>query len=166
MWIFGGADSAGGITNATYNGCNIATDAIIVSVNYRVGPLGWLALPSAGIMGNFGLQDQLLALQWVQDNIESFGGNKVSPTRVLNRRIRTNSLQDQILLFGQSAGAINAYALSSLPQAPSLIKAVILESGGGKTYKTVQAVQPIVASIVESLGCNVTDVSIRSESEP
>lgn len=52
--------------------------AVMVSVNYRVGPLGWLAVQEAGIGGNFGLQDILLALQWVQDNIAAFGGDPVS----------------------------------------------------------------------------------------
>lgn len=62
-----------------YNGCELAaTDVVIVSVNYRLGPFGWLSLLSANLTGNFGLQDQLLALQWVQDNIADFGGDPVS----------------------------------------------------------------------------------------
>ena len=78
VWIFGGSDAAGGIADGMYNGCNLATDAIVVTINYRLGPFGWLSLLSANLTGNYGLQDQLLALQWVQDNVASFGGDPVS----------------------------------------------------------------------------------------
>lgn len=78
MWIYGGGNDAGSISDALYNGCNLATDSIVVSINYRLGPLGYLALQNAGIAGNMGIQDILLGLQWVQDNIEAFGGDKVS----------------------------------------------------------------------------------------
>ena len=49
----------------------------MVGINYRVGPLGFLALQTAGIQGNMGIQDILLGLQWVQDNIAAFGGDPV-----------------------------------------------------------------------------------------
>ena len=78
VWIYGGGNTAGSISDPTYNGCNLATDSIVVSINYRLGPLGFLALDSAGIGGNFGIQDQLLGLSWVQKNIQAFGGDPVS----------------------------------------------------------------------------------------
>ena len=78
VWLYGGSNESGGTSDPLYNGCNLATDAIVVSVNYRVGPLGWLALNSAGLKANNGLRDQLLALQWMQDNIAAFGGDPVS----------------------------------------------------------------------------------------
>lgn len=77
IWIFGGSDEAGGISNAMYTGCYAAENAIQVNINYRVGPLGFLAAEKAGIRGNFGIQDQLLALEWIKANIESFGGDPV-----------------------------------------------------------------------------------------
>lgn len=78
MWIYGGSETAGGISDPLYNGCNLAAaGTIVVSVAYRLGPLGWLALANAGIQGNFGIQDILLGLQWVQSNIASFGGDPV-----------------------------------------------------------------------------------------
>ena len=78
IWIYGGGEQDGGISNALYNGCNVAADgAILVSINYRLGSLGFLALDSAGIDGNFGIQDILLGLQWVQSNIAAFGGDTV-----------------------------------------------------------------------------------------
>lgn len=89
MWIYGGGNTAGSISDPTYNGCNLATDSIVVSINYRLGPLGFLALDSAGIGGNFGIQDQLLGLSWVQENIKAFGGDPVSLQigRPLPRRV-------------------------------------------------------------------------------
>lgn len=78
MWVFGGGNTAGSISDPTYNGCNLATDSIVVSINYRLGPLGFLALDSFGIGGNFGTQDQLLGLNWIQNNIRAFGGDPVS----------------------------------------------------------------------------------------
>ncbi|GFP53143.1 fumonisin B1 esterase [Trichoderma asperellum] len=78
VWIFGGSDEAGGISNAMYTGCYAAENTIQVNINYRVGPLGFLAAEEAGIRGNFGIQDQLLALKWIKANIESFGGDPFS----------------------------------------------------------------------------------------
>lgn len=79
VWIYGGSETAGGISDPLYDGCNLAMDnTLVVSINYRLGPLGWLALQSAGIGGNMGLQDILLGLSWVQSNIAAFGGDPVS----------------------------------------------------------------------------------------
>lgn len=78
VWIYGGGDQAGGIQNAMYDGCNLAAhDTLVVAINYRLGPLGFLALNSAGIAGNFGIEDIILGLEWVQSNIVKFGGNPV-----------------------------------------------------------------------------------------
>ncbi|PMD31049.1 alpha/beta-hydrolase [Hyaloscypha variabilis F] len=87
-WVFGGAGVAGGISDPLYDGCNLASDSIVVSINYRVGPLGFLSLPSAGIQGNMAVQDVILGLEWIQTNIASFGGD---PRKVL--------------VFGQANGA-------------------------------------------------------------
>lgn len=93
MWLYGGSNESGGISDPLYDGCNLATDAILVSVNYRLGPLGWLALDSAGLKANNALLDQLLALQWVQDNIAAFGGDPVSLSFSLDSMvINTRSL--------------------------------------------------------------------------
>lgn len=79
VFIYGGAESSGGISDPLYNGCNLAkAGTVFVTINYRLGTLGFLALESAGIAGNFGIQDILLGLQWVQDNIAAFGGDPVS----------------------------------------------------------------------------------------
>ncbi|KAF8859600.1 alpha/beta-hydrolase [Acephala macrosclerotiorum] len=110
VWVYEGSDNAGGISQPLYNGCNLASggDSIGLSVNYRPDSLGFLALKSAGVEGNIGIQDILLTLQWIQDNIATFGGEK-------------------------SAGSYNIYSIASLPQAPSLINYVIRESPGGRS---------------------------------
>jgi carboxylesterase type B len=79
FWIHGGFELAGSISDPLYDGCNLATDALVVSAAYRLGSLGFMALDSAGIGGNMGVQDLLQALQWVQANIAAFGGDPASP---------------------------------------------------------------------------------------
>lgn len=130
-----------GISNPTYTGCTAATSTIQVSVNYRVGPLGFLSLPSLNISGNQGIQDQLLGLQWVQDNVAAFGGD---PSKVL--------------LFGQSAGAFDTFVLSSLPQAPQLMSAAILQSGAGNNLSTTEQARPQSEAFVKGLNCSTTDL--------
>jgi carboxylesterase type B len=78
VWIYGGGGYVGSSSDPLYNGCGIATNAIVVSMNYRLGPLGWLTLGApANFAGNYGILDVLMALQWVQENIASFDGNNV-----------------------------------------------------------------------------------------
>jgi len=62
-----------------YDGCNLAAhDTLLVAISYRLGPIGYLTLDGAGISGNFGIQDLVLGLEWVQSNIAAFGGDPVS----------------------------------------------------------------------------------------
>ncbi|KEF51614.1 uncharacterized protein A1O9_12249 [Exophiala aquamarina CBS 119918] len=72
VWIHGGGNAADSASNPLYNGCYLALDAIVVMINYALDPLGYLALKPAGLFGNYGIQDQLLALQWIQRNIAAF----------------------------------------------------------------------------------------------
>ena len=115
---------------------------LVVSINYRLGPLGFLALDSAGIKGNQAIQDILLGLQWIQDNIGAFGGDP-----------------KQVLLFGQSAGAVDTFTVSTLPQAPKLIKAVIPESGGGRMVASAAAMQDFGANYAGLLSCSIHDAA-------
>ncbi|KZS97216.1 alpha/beta-hydrolase [Sistotremastrum niveocremeum HHB9708] len=142
-WIYGGSNTAGGISDPLYDGCNVAAGgAVMVSISYRVGPLGFLALKSAGIAGNQAVQDILLGLQWIQENIAAFGGNP-----------------KQVVLQGQSAGAGNTFVVSSLPQALSLIQAAIMESGGGQDYPSNSTAQLLGASYTSALNCSTADIS-------
>ncbi|KAF3912557.1 Cholinesterase [Dactylellina cionopaga] len=143
VWIYGGSNTGGSIKNVQYNGCDLAQDgAIVVAIAYRLGPLGFLALDSAGIAGNFGIQDIILGLQWVQDNIAKFGGDK-----------------SKVLLFGQSAGAWDTWIVSTLPSAPSLMRGVALHSGAGVDFQTNASAQLAGSLYATTANCSVTDVS-------
>uniref|UniRef100_UPI00398E85BB LOW QUALITY PROTEIN: cholinesterase-like n=1 Tax=Pristiophorus japonicus TaxID=55135 RepID=UPI00398E85BB len=115
IWIFGGGFSYGTSSLAVYDGKYLAyiENVIVVSMNYRLGALGFLALPgNHEVPGNMGLFDQRLALEWVQDNIKAFGGNPKSVT-----------------LFGESAGAASIHMHILSPKKHSLFKRAIMQSG-------------------------------------
>lgn len=118
VWIHGGGFNIGGYQEMP--GDFLARRGVVfVSIAYRTGALGFLALPELsassprGISGNYGLMDQIMALRWVNDNIAAFGGD---PGR--------------ITIFGSSAGAISASMLCASPLAKGLFQQVISQSGG------------------------------------
>ncbi|WP_158887615.1 carboxylesterase family protein [Amycolatopsis anabasis] len=112
VWVHGGGFSSGSGGLDWYAGHRLAArgDLVVVSINYRLGALGFLSAPGIGT-GNLGLRDQVLALEWVRDNISRFGGD---PNRVT--------------LAGQSAGALSTLALLSAPAARGLFHRVALQS--------------------------------------
>nr|XP_029728685.1 esterase B1-like [Aedes albopictus] len=92
IFIHGGGFQDGSGDSFLYDPVDlVAAGVIVVTINYRLGPLGFLCLPSVGVYGNMGLKDQRLAFQWVQENIAQFGGNP-----------------NNVTLFGCSAGSIAA----------------------------------------------------------
>jgi para-nitrobenzyl esterase len=117
--IYGGGFVNGASSIATYNGANLAKKGVVVvSLSYRLGAFGFLAHPQLtaeqkGHSGNYGLLDQIAALQWVKRNIASFGGD---PHRVT--------------IFGESAGGISVSMLAASPLAKGLFQGLISESGG------------------------------------
>jgi len=118
VWIYGGYLRFGEGSSPGYDGVNLASRGVVlVTFNYRVGPLGFLAHPllskesEHNSSGNYGLLDQIAALQWVQKNIAAFGGD---PNRVT--------------IFGQSAGAISVLGLMVSPLAKGLFQRAISES--------------------------------------
>jgi para-nitrobenzyl esterase len=120
VWVHGGALTNGTGAQATYRGEALAArGAVIVTTNYRLGPLGYLAHPllsaedAHGSSGNYGVLDQVAALAWVRDNIAAFGGD---PNRVT--------------IFGESAGSWSVNVLQATPLAAGLFHGVIGESGG------------------------------------
>lgn len=125
-----------------YNGCNLATDAVVVTFNYRLGPLGFLHLQDANIKGNMALQDYIAALQWVKSNVEHFDGD---PT--------------QVMLFAQSAGAANAFAMSTMDNITDYVSAIVLESGGGQDVTPKETAQLAGESFSKTLNCSTSDVS-------
>jgi len=118
VWIYGGAFWFGEGSNPTYDGTNLAKHgAIVVTFNYRVGPLGWMAHPLLSkedphnSSGNYGLLDQIAALQWVQNNIAAFGGDP-----------------NDVTIFGESAGATSTICLMSSPLSDGLFQCAIAQS--------------------------------------
>ncbi|KAL9085456.1 MAG: hypothetical protein Q9165_007606 [Trypethelium subeluteriae] len=149
LWLYGGAFKIGGSSDPLYNGCFSSTDAVVVTVNYRLGPLGYLALENTTLSGNYGVLDQLQAIRWVHDNIAAFGGDP-----------------KQILLFGQSAGAMSSFVLATLPEVKSLVNAVVMESGGGIDFPTISTAQSFHENFVNALNCSATDVDCLRSKTP
>ena len=91
VWIHGGSFIVGSNQPLSYGPSHFMDrDVIVVLVNYRLGPLGFLSLGTEDVPGNAGLRDQTMAFQWVNENIASFGGD---PSR--------------ITIFGESAGSLS-----------------------------------------------------------
>ena len=118
FWIYGGALVGGASREPMYNGARLAAQGIVVvSINYRLGVFGWLAHPELsaesplGVSGNYGLLDQIEALQWVQRNIRAFGGDPSNVT-----------------IAGESAGALSVMYLMAAPAARGLFSKAIAES--------------------------------------
>lgn len=121
FWIHGGAFLGGFGSELEFDGeawCR--RGVILVTINYRVNAFGFLAHPwltaenERGISGNYGILDQIAALQWVYDNIAAFGGDP-----------------DRITIFGQSAGSMSVQTLVSTELTGKLIHGAILQSAGG-----------------------------------
>src|SRR5947207_1591934 len=120
LWIYGGGFTGGSGGMAWYDGENLAAKGpVIVTINYRLGSLGFFAHPDlakeAGHpgSGNYGMMDAIAALQWVKRNIAAFGGDP-----------------NKVTVAGESAGAIMVGALVGSPQAKGLFTRAIAESGG------------------------------------
>ena len=120
VWIHGGAFILGSGSTPGYNGADLASKGVVVvTINYRLGVLGFFAHPALsaesehGVSGNQGIYDQIAALQWVQDNIASFGGNP-----------------NNVTIFGESAGSISVCYLVATPLAKGLFQKAIGQSGG------------------------------------
>ena len=119
VWIYGGGFSSGSAACAIYDGEEMAKQGVIfVSINYRVGPFGFMAHPDLSkeqnnASGNYGLMDQIAALQWIQHNISAFGGDP-----------------NQVTIAGQSAGSMSVNCLVASPLAKGLFHRAIAQSGG------------------------------------
>jgi para-nitrobenzyl esterase len=145
VWIHGGGFTIGSAANPIYDGKNFAKRGVVlVSINYRLGPFGflahpWLSAESADhVSGNYGLLDQIAALHWVQRNISKFGGD---PNRVT--------------IFGESAGAVSVTALMATPASKELFSSVIAESGSAEgVRRSLAQAEQDGAALAQRLGCN------------
>ena len=118
VWFHGGAHTGGFAHVELFDGTELARQGVVVvTVNYRLGPWGFLAHPALAeesehnSTGNYGLMDKIAALKWVQKNIQGFGGNP-----------------DNVTLFGQSAGSSSVCALMASPLASGLFDKAIGQS--------------------------------------
>jgi para-nitrobenzyl esterase len=122
VWIYGGGFVNGGASPAVYDGSAFARNGVVlVSFNYRLAHFGFFAHPAlsreqAGEpLGNYGLLDQIAALQWVRRNIAAFGGDPGNVT-----------------IFGESAGGMSVHVMMTTPLAAGLFHKAIVQSGGGR----------------------------------
>ena len=124
VFIHGGGNQQGGASQLAggtvmYDGKNMAErgNAVVVTIQYRLGPLGFLVHPGLnaenedGISGNYGILDQILALKWVQQNISAFGGDP-----------------DKVMIFGESAGGVDVGDLVVSPLATGLFSRAVIQS--------------------------------------
>ncbi len=130
FWIHGGGNTSGEAASYDFSKLASAHELVIVSINYRLGFLGWFYHPSFAATsnnledksGNFGTLDQIMALRWVKENIEDFGGDK-----------------NNVTIFGESAGGHNVFALLSSPLAEGLFHKAISQSGATNTFDLEEA---------------------------
>lgn len=156
VWIHGGANRLGSGAFPVYDGSALARQGVIVvTINYRLGLLGFFDHPALAAedgqgeaFGNYGLMDQIAALEWVKRNIAAFGGDPANVTA-----------------FGESAGGSNLIYLITSPAARGLFSKVIIESGGGT--QNPQGVEETRAAGLAAagrigLGPNATAADLRA----
>ncbi len=122
MWIHGGGLVNGSGTAELYDGSALARQGVVVvTINYRLGRFGYFAHPAltaeaeGGLVANYGLMDQIAALEWVKRNVAAFGGDAKNVT-----------------IFGESAGGVSVNRLMMIPSVRGLFQKAIVESGAGR----------------------------------
>ena len=151
VWIHGGGFEMGSGSSPLYDGTSFAQDGVVlVTLNYRLGAFGFLELgevdPSRAGSGNVGLLDQVAALEWVRDNISSFGGD---PSRVT--------------IFGESAGAMSVSLLMSMPRATGLFHRVIAQSGAASVARTPALAAADTAEFMADTGLTSIEELLAAE---
>ena len=152
VWLHGGDFSSGSANEAGYDGENLSRNqnVVVVGVNHRLGVYGHLNLSMYGdkykYSSNVGMMDIVDALQWIQDNISSFGGDP-----------------DNVTLFGQSGGGAKVLTMMSSPYAKGLFKKGIMESGAtegmGAAFTTEEVSEALGRQIVENLGLDADSIN-------
>jgi len=141
VWIHGGAFVIGSGSQTIYDGSHLARrgDVVVVTVNYRLGALGFLhtaeLCPDLGGVANCGLRDQVAALEWVGEHIERFGGDPA-----------------QVTIFGESAGGMSVGSLLGAPSARGLFARAIPQSGAAHNLHTAETATAAAAHLLETLG--------------
>jgi para-nitrobenzyl esterase len=147
VWIHGGGWTSGSSRVPVYDGAALAKrgDVVVVTANYRLGPLGFLYLGGLGGQdyaqsGNLGLLDQTAALKWVGANISRFGGDP-----------------KKITIFGESAGSMSVCSLMGMPAAKGLFRRAIAESGALNTIRSTDYAYSVTQRFMQKAG--VTDLA-------
>ena len=142
VWIHGGGFTIGSGSEPYYAGATLADrgDVVVVTINYRLGALGFLHAPALGET-NFGMRDQIAALRWVQENVANFGGDP-----------------DNVTIFGESAGGMSVATLMASPEAAGLFRRAIPQSGAGHHTMALADAEAVGASFLERLGVAPDDV--------
>jgi para-nitrobenzyl esterase len=149
VWLHGGSFMTGSGSMSVYDGSRLARlgDVVIVTLNYRLGALGYLALAAAveeegGSLGNLGLRDQIEALRWVRDHIALFGGDPGNVT-----------------IFGESAGAMSVATLLAVPAAQGLFARVVLQSGAGGNVHDRDTAERAAEIFMKEMGLAPADLA-------
>ncbi|MFI5316357.1 MAG: carboxylesterase/lipase family protein [Myxococcota bacterium] len=142
VFVHGGAFLMGSGSTPLYSGSRLSQrgDVVVVTLNYRLGALGALALrevfsAARDTPSNPGLLDQLAALRWVRENIDAFGGDP-----------------DQVTVFGESAGAMSLGALLGAPRARGLFRRAILQSGAAHNVSSPALARGVAEQFLARLG--------------
>ena len=148
VWIHGGAFVWGSGDTPWYDGTKFAVhgDVVVVTINYRLGPFGFLHLGdlfegSFAGSGNAGILDQIAALEWVRECISAFGGDP-----------------DRVTVFGESAGAASVGTLLGTPSARGLFQGAIPQSGAASWISSRSRATDVAAIVVRNLGVEPGDV--------
>src|SRR5579875_263672 len=148
FWCHGGGFTMGSGSAGFYHGTNLAHrgDAVVVTVNHRLGPLGYcylgdLAGEEYAASGNVGMLDLVAALEWVRDNIAAFGGNPGNVT-----------------IFGESGGGAKVSALMAMPAAAGLFHRAIIQSGPGLRMMTRTKATENAEKLLKALGLSASEV--------
>jgi para-nitrobenzyl esterase len=154
VWIHGGGFTSGSGSTPWYNGASFARrgDVVVVTINYRLGALGFLHLPELGgerfaFSGLSGILDQVAALEWVRDNIAAFGGDPGNVT-----------------IFGESAGAMSVGTLLGLPAATGLFHKAITQSGAAANLLAPATATEVTAAFLAAFG--TTDLEALLAADP
>ncbi|MFS0777802.1 carboxylesterase/lipase family protein [Neobacillus sp. 3P2-tot-E-2] len=153
VWIHGGAFVSGSGSSSWYDGASFAAqgDVVVVTINYRLGIFGFLHLGEIGgeeyaTSGNCGIQDQVAALQWVQENIAAFGGDP-----------------NNVTIFGESAGAMSIGVLLGFPSAQGLFHKAILQSGAAANVHSSERATKIAGQLLATLQVEPSNLSKLEE---
>lgn len=150
VWIHGGALITGAGSLPLYDGTHLSErGAVVVTLNYRLGPLGFFSHPALDQQNpngpvNFGLLDEIAALKWVQENIAAFGGDP-----------------NNVTIFGESAGAQSVLALFASPLARGLFQRGIAESSYGIPSHPRAKAQAVGINVANAVGLNGAAATLK-----